>query len=584
MNEEELNTEKELDNQMNQDTSEPLETSSTEMQNNGVEESSNITEDTVLETTDLPETTVVTVEEVAVTKEPLPEIEIEKTEPTTILDNTSTIDVTDIEGQMEEHAPEIQEVKPKKKGKAKIVIPIILFLLVAAVAVWYFVFNNSKNLFLAAVNKEYNLLSNELDKLEKSSPLFENARKSSLVGKGTFKINATDNSSNAKCTGIAKCITDEPNEFDVLNKLSGNYTYGIDYKNKTISSTLKINYNEKELLNFGLYGENKNIYLEIKELLDKYVNVPFEEFDAIFEDTNTTYEDSKYLAETVKNAILESLDSKDFKQSNAEIFIGDKKVKTKKISYELTESKSYDLAEKVRVKILKDSKFIEKYAKLTGKTIEKAKKDFEKKIETKTSTSDEKIIFSIYNKGFENETVKFDIEIKTENENGVLSYTKSKDAKYFNITIGEDTSANITIKKIDEKASNIKAEFISGEDTTIINIDSVKLGKQTTYTYKMNGKDKSSEISGKLVVESNETEKEAKNKLDFDMTIKSGKDSLKFALAIADEAKVGEKVEMKAIGQTMTLDELSSLDMNSSLEKLANNEAFLELIKDLGIE
>ena len=604
MNEEELTNENELEkvvsesNASNEDSTSKIEGQkvNVEATTNGIEALStnsiqsgeekivdnNITdnvEEIGLETAD-----VVLEEKIAEVKEVLPEIEIEKDETTTILDNTSTIDVTDIDVQMDEEIlkeqPESAENK-RKKSKAKIVIPIILLLIIGAVAVWYFIFNNSKNLFLAAINKEYNLISNKIDEKVKNDPLWEKAKESSYNVNGTFNFKASGNVGNDTCYGAVNCTSNEPDPATILNKINGSFAAGLDYKNKKSNIQLNLKYNEKDLLNFGMYIENKNAYLEIKELFDKYITMPYEEFDAIFENPDSSYDDSKYLIDTLKNTVLESLDSKDFKQTSVDIFIGDKKVKTKKISYELTQEKFNELAEKVRQKLIKDDKFMEKLVSVTGSKDIKIK--MEEPINQEVTDTRTKIIFAIYNKGFVNETVRFDVAIKDDNNDYELSYTRDNKNKYIRLINGEETVISAVIKEENENKSSTKIEIGTDDDMITVDVDKIKENNKTTYNYKISDKDKTVSISGKLVHTSDKKDTSEKEKITFDMKITSSGETINLGFEVEAGAKVGEEVKVPKIGQTMTLDEISTLDSTDLLLKVIENETLMELLTDLGM-
>ena len=55
--------------------------------------------------------------------------------------------------------------------------------------------------------------------------------------------------------------------------------------------------------NVFAYGQKEKIYIELKNLFDKYIEVPVKEYDTIFE-SSENLEDSKYIVKTVKDSFL----------------------------------------------------------------------------------------------------------------------------------------------------------------------------------------------------------------------------------------------------------------------------------------
>ena len=312
-----------------------------------------------------------------------------------------------------------------KKDSKKIIVPIVVILifLVALFAIYNFVFCNSKSIFLRAINSEYQKLDDKLNKIT-NSDLNTMAKNKAIKANYTFDIdiNADDIVAGTNYEGL----------IDEINKLNFEMNTGVDNKNKKFSYNIKANYEQDNLINVFAYGQKEKIYIELKDLFDKYIEVPVKEYDTIFE-SSENLEDSKYIVKTVKDSFLNNLNEKEFIKTSTKTDINGKNKAVKKITYSLNEKKSLILIKNILTELKENDKFIEKYANISNASKGKVKKDINqaiKKIKSdiKTATDNEKTIeMSVYTEGLLNKVVKYEIRLLEDEEKTALIYSDYKD-------------------------------------------------------------------------------------------------------------------------------------------------------------
>ncbi len=190
----------------------------------------------------------------------------------------------------QEKISNITKQSERTKDSKKIIVPIVVILifLVALFAIYNFVFCNSKSIFLRAINSEYQKLDDKLNKIT-NSDLNTMAKNKAIKANYTFDIDI--NADNIVAGTNYEGLIDE------INKLNFEMNTGVDNKNKKFSYNIKANYEQDNLINVFTYGQKEKIYIELKDLFDKYIEVPVKEYDTIFE-SSENLEDSKYIVKT----------------------------------------------------------------------------------------------------------------------------------------------------------------------------------------------------------------------------------------------------------------------------------------------
>lgn len=499
----------------------------------------------------------------------LPQIEIENQAEGMLTEEIPVIPPTTIENQ-----PNIAEEKPKKKSKKGMIIGIILVLLVAILVVCYFLFFSTKNLFLAAVNKEYGNIVSNINTL--SNDKYKLAKDSSMVTKGNFKISMDANTAlGTSFTGVAK----------ELSKLNGTYTFGTDYKNKKISALLSLNYDKDAMLNINTYGTNQNLYAEFKNLFAKYISFPMEEYDALFTDPNVKVEDMKTMVKTVKNAFLDALDSKDFKKESVTTKIGEKEEKVTKISYAITENNIHKLYESILNKLKNDKNFVSLLASYTSSKEETVKENMEKAIteyKNKKILGNNSIEMNVYTKGLLNTAVKYGIIVNEigsyETNITQMTYAKADKKNYIEIMQNNKEAAHIVIEE--KNKDKYLVTVTSGEVSALINITK----ENDTYKadYAITDSDNTNKITGTF------TSKETKNDKKYDGT---GNFTLEYELSGTKyfslkaentyQTTIGETVEVPEIKSSVRYDQLTDKDANAIIANLMQNPALMSFVTNI---
>ena len=205
----------------------------------------------------------------------------------------------------------------KKKSKKIFLVGIVAIILVCLFLVYILVFNKPKNIFLNSINNEYKKFDEFVDSNLKNLKNSDEAK--TISGNFTFDLDASFDDG----------IIDEDVSalLEELNKLSIKANYGYDKKNKLLSYDISALYDNDSLLSVAIYGSESKLYMELKNLFDKYIEIPIDDYDVLFQDSDSNIENSKYIIDTIKSSILNNMKAKDFKSSNATILIGSKEIK-----------------------------------------------------------------------------------------------------------------------------------------------------------------------------------------------------------------------------------------------------------------
>ena len=290
------------------------------------------------------------------------------------------------------------------------------------VLVYILVFNKPKNIFLNSINNEYKKFDEFVDSNLKNLKNSDEAK--TISGNFTFDLDASFDDG----------IIDEDVSalLEELNKLSIKANYGYAKENKLINYDISALYDNDSLLSVAIYGSESKLYMELKNLFDKYIEIPIDDYDVLFQDSDSNIENSKYIIDTIKSSILNNMKAKDFKSSNATILIGSKEIKTKKITYTLTKEVAKALMVDVIEDLNKNDKFIKSLADITNKDeseikdeLASAKDDFE----YDSDSDGESIELSIYTHGINNSAIQYEFTINSSTDSYALVYSDYQDVK-----------------------------------------------------------------------------------------------------------------------------------------------------------
>ncbi|MDD3341603.1 MAG: hypothetical protein PHN72_05410 [Bacilli bacterium] len=458
--------------------------------------------------------------------------------------------------------------EPKKKSKKGFVVGLLIVIIVAILVAIYFLLFNTKNLFLAAVNKEYGNIVNNISLL--SNNKYNIAKNSTLVTKGDLKISMeADAKLGESAVGISK-------EF---NQVNGTYEFGTDYKNKKASSLISLKYGEGEMLELGTYAKESSLYIELKDLFDKYIEIPMKEYDALYENPEVAVEDARTITKIVKNAFLESLDPKDFKKETVTTKVGNKEQKVTKISYTLTENNIHTLYENVLNKLKKNKTFIKLLTQYTGEKQNTIKANMEKSIKnykTKKILENDTIELNVYTDGILNTAVKYGIVASqldaSETTVTEMTFVKDKTKTYTDILKNTKELIHIETEKQSDQKYVLTATY--GDMNALVNY--TKENGKYTIDYTITDTVNNNKMTGTL--QNEETKKDSTYNGNTSFTLNyeiAGTKAFTMKMASAYETKIGEKVEVPKIQKSITYDKLTNENINTILGNIMLNPNFM---------
>lgn len=463
--------------------------------------------------------------------------------------------------------------KTPKKGKKKL-LPIlfgVLALIIVIVAIWYFVFNNSKNIFLGAINKEYTTI---MGSITVDTP-YEKAKKSSIVTTGDLKITVDDLEESL----VGK---DTVTLFDEINKLDIHYLYGLDYKNKKSAFQTNITYNKKDMLHLNAYGEGKNMYLELKDLFSKYISIPYEGLDSLFENPNASLEDMKIVTKALKDSFLKSLDSKDFIKTQETVSIDNKKQKLKKISYTLNKENMTKIVTSMIEDLKKNKNFVSIVAKYSNKKEEDVKSSLDSVIKeyenNKVNMENVNFTLSIYFKGLTNTAVQY--EIKDESGDTIV-YQKNHKEKIVTFLQNKEEFMKFVVKEESDKkvVTTISIPSLDLEGVIERNIE------DTSSIYNLLFKDSKEtfKIDGKYVMNKKENGNTIDGNADFTLKMEAQNQVLgTIKVTSTATSTIGKTVEVpNNFTNSVDIEKMTDEESTEILTNMMQNETFMQFINNI---
>lgn len=468
----------------------------------------------------------------------------------------------------------VEEKSTKKNYTPLIIILGVVIVCVVAVMAYYFIWNNPKNIFLNAVNSEYQTLSNKLSNLSDTNKI--STTEDVVASKSTLDFDVKA-SSQLQDPQVTKLLSE-------LSKLNLTVNSGVHRKNKEFAAELLLNSEKDELLNVGVYGTKKSIYVELKNLLNKFIEIPMEEeYDSLFNNSKVSIDDVDYIMNATKDSFLKNLDKKDFKQAKETIKIDKKDVKVTKTSYKLNDKTAKILVENMVKDLKKDKKFVEKLAAISGQKESEVKKDMDdtiKEIAENTSSNEDVITLSIYTKGMMNEAMAYEFNQKNKYTENNIRYTKGKIST---IVYTEDGDEQFHLTMQDETSNKSKLTFIANTVTLTINTE--KKDDVHKYVYTLSEKESDMKIYGTVTANMKEVakNKEYQQSMDIEMfmDISGITKALTFKANTEGTTEVGKEIKIPEIKNVTPVESLSEEDMATILTNLSKNPKLMEFVNTI---
>ena len=459
------------------------------------------------------------------------------------------------------------ELVPSKKKGNKGPFIVIAIVIIALAAILYFAYtfiSNPKKMFIKSVNKGYEDVEKFID-----DAFTDYSNKKSMVLSNDLSLNVEvdDSLADESMQGI----------IDEINKIKLETEIGYDQKNKEMLMTIGALYDNETLINLGAYTKDENMYFELKDLFDKYIEVPLEDYDTYFEGINIDKDDLKYVLSKSKDAYINNLEEDNFKKENATIKINGKNVKTTKITYALSEQKGHELSKKALTELVEDSKYIEALASLSGQdkedikeSLEEALDEITEEVESGDLESETAAKFIVYTKGFIGESVGYEIVVDSDDESASISYYKGDSKDEFKFVYNDEEIMNATISD-----NKVTFEMTYDEQTMKFEVLKKEKDKKTTYSYTITVDEAS--INGDVVVEMIKENKDGSYEANISSSA-SLMGMVKVTISGKSKLEYKDSLELPDVSNSVDYEELTEEDMNAIQNKLLQNEALVSLI------
>ena len=420
-----------------------------------------------------------------------------------------------------------------------------------------------------------------------------------MIGFGIYTMNSSKYIFKTAVSGVFKYATNAYDDFtDDLDKLSENKKGKLSTNNSVSASDIEIakvtgeyyyDFTSGEKMYFNLdsstiteenfFGvesviENETVYFKIKEAMDEfyYVNLE-EEFD--FEDFSSLeeykLEDKEFnlLMEHFKQSIFDSVSDKDLNKKSETIKINNQEYKTSKISLNVSEKISLDIAKNALKRIIKDEKAIKLLQKFSSEITKQSLQELLNMLnEVKDSelSKDTMFTLSFYVEGFGGLRR---IEIATPK----TEYDDEVKIMFDIFNSNKNKSYLFTIKQANETLLLVKREYTSKTNSNIL----IQIG-----TFEINGTIKEtststnaemnfvedSEVLLSLTYTNEEIKKDKEYKISLSCTISGIEENMSVNFTSNNEIKLGESIPSISLKDAKDINEVSDSEFEEIEEYL----------------
>jgi len=298
----------------------------------------------------------------------------------------------------------------KKNKLLLILIPIIVILLVLGGTFAYLKLNNTpKKIFQMAISKTFNAIKEK--------------QKDYNSAKERVELSANIESEDESIKQINDILQDSK---IILESEA-------DIKNMVINGNLEAIYNNENIINAGLYMQDKKIYIALGDWFSKYIEIPeenydFSEFEEMFEEILTV--DKTLLLETIKQELINVVAKQDFLQETVILNLDGKDAKVTKSSLTLNNEQAQNLIKELLTNLKNNVNFQNAFGAYKDEIIENINESIDNMV-VENETADSTIKISIYTKGFINEFVGVDfIVYEGQEEKGGIAFVKKNKTSY----------------------------------------------------------------------------------------------------------------------------------------------------------
>ncbi len=321
-----------------------------------------------------------------------------------------------------------KKVRPKNKI-LPIVLSIVILILIGVLIFVTFYIRDSKVILSQNISKLYNSL---LETKEENPTLKAILNNDKVSIESNMEIN----------------LDDESGYFDGLESLEFNYSYIEDKQAKKGYLDFESFITDEEFINLDSLLQDNKLYFNLKDITENYYFLDYEFVSLL---SNKNNDDIKEILDIFKNNIIKNINNDNLTTENMTIKVDNKDIKTRKISFVITDKLINTIVGDSFVEIqnnesakesLKD--FLDVDDSEIDELISNTLKQIDESNEYTMPTS--QIIYNMYIKGL-NKTVKQEIII----ENNTFEFSEYGETKEFNILSNNQNILGLKIIGNDEE-------------------------------------------------------------------------------------------------------------------------------------
>lgn len=433
---------------------------------------------------------------------------------------------------------------PKKKGGFPVIgIVIGLVVLVFLGALGFVIFSkvllNNKKIVEMEVSTVFKNIKEFYKEAEKSQ-LKIDADKDAIGFEGNLKVD-----SNYKANGI---------DLTKLKDYEINYNGVLDKKGNELSAAFQLS-NSKNIIDLALYGEKDKMYIDLKDLYKKVIEM---DLDSEIKDIKITEVDSKDIEKIIdktEKTTKEYIDGKDITKKKEKKKINGVEKNYTTIIYRMDTNK---YLKKVLESYRYDEDILEILANLTNQKkfeVEKQIKDLENNLDDYTDNTEVEV--KTYIDGLI-PSVKA-VEFESEGSSILIEYVKDK-AIITGTVEGKKAFYGDYDYKTKELVLDSEVDGTKGNITLKLNdINNIK----GSFTWKMSGVKLGVDLESLITVKRNVQTSEMKINVTYNAGSENFKANIISKMELSKKAEV-EKVDTK---NTIKTDEMTDSDINSIMSK-----------------
>ncbi len=471
--------------------------------------------------------------------------------------------------EVKEPVKEEPKVEEKKKCKTGIkiwgVVMIVAtaVLLIASLALVYRATRSPEAVFKKTITHYFNEMDKDAKLLEKY--YFD-------IREQPFVLDA-----DVKFSSNIEDLFDQEKEIKDLN-LKGKL--GFDYAESKLQLEGSVK-GSSETITAKAFIENRKTYLETS-FFDKLLDITensdlydeIKEFKSIFNYQTTltdyNYKDYKYVSNSIRRAIIRSLDSEAMSSEKDTYEVLGEEIKGRKYTYTIDSKIASKMVKSIASRLLEDKDFSKRVAKMLDVDTDDIKDELKDlKDSAKDIELDEKIKISIYTRGFFNELGGIEFVVDKDEKAGY--YTDGKNYEFR--IIDSDDKFVATAEKEDDEYS-VVGKF-NGE-TVLKGTVREFIPQKIDFDFKIIDDDE--EFNGKIYVEAECKDKKASYIFDTKIEYDDGNDTEYIKLEGTYSVTRVDKLEENSTKGAVDIEDVNEKDFMLKLKEVIDKD---EKLKDL---